>query len=146
MQSEPGHIISCKNCENEFEGEYCNECGQRVIDKITWNHIMGSWLSAFNVEKGFAYNLRELTIRPGAAIRKYIGGVTKPFLNPLSYFLLSLAFLLLLVQLRFRLDLIDFGRHEDINREVLVYAQIVAYGLLLVFPLFNSLTNQACHN
>ena len=140
MQSEPGHIITCKNCGNEFKGEYCNKCGQRVIDKITWNHIVTGWLSAFNVERGFAYNMRELTIRPGAAIRKYIGGVTKPFLNPLSYFLLSMAFLFLLVQLRFQLDLIDFGPHEDSKREVLVYAQIVAYGLLLVFPLFNSLT------
>lgn len=80
----------CKNCENEFSGHYCNECGQHVEGNEPPS-VRGILLYHFY---HFIHNTREflntswqLLIRPGTVLLEYRAGKHKKYYNPLNYFL-----------------------------------------------------------
>ncbi len=66
----------CKNCGNQFEGNYCNECGQKAkIHKINPHFILYDiQVGFFSVDRGVLYTIRQLFTRPGYAIKEYIDG------------------------------------------------------------------------
>ena len=52
----------CKNCDNQFEGNYCNECGQEAeVQKINlrfiWYDLQQGLL---NFDSGVLYTIKEL--------------------------------------------------------------------------------------
>lgn len=74
----------CKNCQNQFEGKYCNSCGQHYDTKrITWkelgHHIPHAF---FHVDKGLFYSINELARRPGHTLREYLEGRRVRHFNP----------------------------------------------------------------
>lgn len=79
----------CKNCGNQFQGLYCNACGQKVIRKrYTLKHLLELVLESFNVERGLFYTVKLLFTDPGKLINNYLDGRTKDFYNPLKYLIL----------------------------------------------------------
>ena len=86
----------CSNCGVETDSPYCPNCGQRRIKRFTWSHIFHIFLKSIEFEKGFLYNLKNLTLRPGKTIHEYIGGKTKSYLNPITYFILIITILAIL--------------------------------------------------
>ena len=84
--------MTCTNCQFEFEGKYCPECGQKAdTRRITWAMVLQDLVSGItNVERGFWYNLKALTLRPGAEIESYLQGRWKTFYHPLKYALVSI--------------------------------------------------------
>lgn len=80
----------CKNCDNPFTGEFCNECGQKVSHKITMGHIAHEFLHSFtHADKGFFHLLVQLFIRPGTVGREYIiEGKRKRYFMPFQYILI----------------------------------------------------------
>lgn len=78
--------MKCKNCENDFVGSYCNECGQKVMDRLTikgvWNLIIDD---VFEVNKGLLYTLKQLWVNPGKTSLDFINGKTKNYYSPLKY-------------------------------------------------------------
>lgn len=84
--------ITCKNCGNEFEGYYCNHCGQKAdIDRITFATLRREILDAFDLERGLGYTIKSLTLNAGGAIKEYLEGKRKRHYNPLKYLLLVAA-------------------------------------------------------
>ena len=85
---------TCKNCGHPFDLDYCNRCGQKASVK----RIEMKWLlhelphAIWHVEKGFFYNVKQLFIRPGHAIRDFLEGKRKYFFNPLSYLAIMILF------------------------------------------------------
>lgn len=80
----------CKNCENSFEGDFCNRCGQsshtkRINFHYTLNEIRDL---VIGVDKGFFYTLTQLSLRPGNAIRDYIAGKRVQFFKPTAFIIL----------------------------------------------------------
>ncbi len=78
------YIFSCKNCGNQFEGKFCNVCGQkastyRITWKEVWHHLPHAIL---HLNEEFLYTVKELTVRPGDMIREYLEGKRKPHFNP----------------------------------------------------------------
>ncbi len=83
-------IIKCKNCGNEFSGIFCNKCGQKYInERITVKYILtNTFVSIFNINKGFIYTAKMLFINPDTVINDYINGKTKDYANPIKYLLI----------------------------------------------------------
>lgn len=51
--------MKCKNCSHEFDGRYCNACGQEIAGRINLKHI---WTQIaddiFNIDKGLIYTIK----------------------------------------------------------------------------------------
>jgi len=78
----------CANCGNEFEGKYCNRCGQEVIKRLEVKSIMKDVVhSILHWENSVLKTLKNLLIRPGKTVREYISGKRKSFIKPFSYFI-----------------------------------------------------------
>jgi len=79
-------MITCKNCGKEFEGNYCNQCGQsasthRINFKFLWHDIQHG---LFHFDKGILFSLWQLCVRPGHAINDYLAGKRVGHFKPLS--------------------------------------------------------------
>jgi len=77
---------TCKNCDNEFEGKFCNECGQsamthRLNIKFLWHDIQHG---LFHFDKGIIYSLKQLCTKPGITINEYMAGKRVGHFKPLS--------------------------------------------------------------
>lgn len=67
----PTHI--CPNCDNQFTGQFCNNCGQKLPHRITIRHIGHDLAHAFtHTDKGFFHLMIQLFKKPGKVAREYI--------------------------------------------------------------------------
>ncbi len=78
--------IVCKNCGNKFNGNFCNECGQSAeAGRINFKTLIHDiQLGFFAFDKGILYTLKQLSTRPGRAIREYIEGKRIRHFKPFS--------------------------------------------------------------
>lgn len=72
----PQESVTCKNCDNIFTGNFCNECGQKAnIHRLNLKHLFHNFFHALtHMDKGYLHTLKELTLRPGHSIREYLLG------------------------------------------------------------------------
>lgn len=78
--------LSCKNCDQNLRGNYCNNCGQsaethRLNFHFLWHDIQHG---LFHFDKGVLYTSKQLLIRPGASIREFLEGKRVKHFKPLS--------------------------------------------------------------
>lgn len=84
--------MDCRNCNNSFEGNFCNQCGQKVIHgKITFKEVVVNFSDSFNFEKGFFLTLKLLIINPQKVLFEYLNGKRKAYFNPIKFFLITLS-------------------------------------------------------
>ena len=88
-------MITCKNCNNHFEGKYCNNCGQsadteRLDFKFLIKNLHKNFIKYFH--KGIFYTSRQLFTRPGHSIREYIEGKRINHFEPIGLLLTFAAF------------------------------------------------------
>jgi len=90
--------MSCINCNQDFESVFCPICGEKKeIPRITFGSTISSIYAGFlDMDKGFLYNLKNLTIAPKDTILQYINGKRKYILNPVSYAIITISIYLLL--------------------------------------------------
>ncbi len=89
--------MTCLNCGNHFEGNYCPVCGQEASTKrFTFTSMMKKTLAAFDFEKGMLFIITQLTINPGRVIRHYLNGKRKPIYDPLRYLFWTTALMTVL--------------------------------------------------
>ncbi len=83
----------CKNCGNEFEGNFCNQCGQKKIEgRFTIKEILHNFFHNFtHLDRGFLYLAKELYVKPGIISKEYIDGKRKKYFNPFQYLILVVA-------------------------------------------------------
>jgi hypothetical protein len=76
----------CKNCNNRFEGNFCNHCGQAAdTHKVNMHFIWHDVLHGlFHFDKGIFYTIKQLLTRPGITIREFIDGKRVRHFKPLS--------------------------------------------------------------
>ncbi|HSZ25621.1 MAG TPA: hypothetical protein VK766_07895 [Cytophagaceae bacterium] len=94
----------CPNCETVYEGNFCPECGQKTLHGRYTIKTLASELifSAFHLEKkGLPYTVKELTIRPGIAIKHVLDGQRLSLYPPFKYLILVGAIIVVL-SLRYR--------------------------------------------
>jgi len=77
----------CKNCDQQFEGNFCNYCGQAAdTHKVTMHFIWHDLQHGlFHFDKGIFYTIKQLLTRPGITIREFIDGKRVRHFKPLSF-------------------------------------------------------------
>jgi hypothetical protein len=84
--------IGCPSCGRPGDGAFCPHCGEEMKpERITFRYVVSQF---FEIFVGFESNrllhtFRDLAIRPGKTIRRYLEGERKPYYNPVDYALLT---------------------------------------------------------
>lgn len=83
----------CKNCGNDFEGNFCNQCGQNIVSgRFKLKEISHNFFHAFtHLDRGILFLVKELFFRPGIVAKEYLEGKRKKYFNPLQFLILGVA-------------------------------------------------------
>ena len=141
----------CKNCNNNFDGNFCNNCGQEAtVGRIDFKYLIdGIANSIFQIDHGFLYTLKNLFIRPGNTIKDFLAGKRKPLLKPIAYVLFTATLYVITTYITGRntylVDVVS-GIAEGVNnnseetsnsvRVLNWFASNHAYSTLLLLPFF----------
>jgi hypothetical protein len=76
----------CKNCNHQFNGNFCNLCGQAANTHELSTHFIWHDLQhgLFHFDNGIFYTIRQLLTRPGHTIKEFINGKRVRHFKPLS--------------------------------------------------------------
>jgi hypothetical protein len=90
---------TCRNCEKEFDGKYCPNCGQKATVKRITVQAMFTDLAKklFPWDEGFLYTSRTVLLRPGPTVRAYLEGRRASHSKPLSFLGIVVALSLILI-------------------------------------------------
>jgi hypothetical protein len=145
---------TCKNCENSFEGNFCNNCGQTantfdINFKSTMHDIQHS---IFHIDKGILYTTKELFRSPGQTIRSYLNGKRVKHFKPFAYVFVLSTIYAILTRLSHKSTLLnDFldgfyrGASDAESQSGLgLFGEVLqwmsshyAYATLLIIPIFS---------
>ena len=102
----------CVNCDKDFTGNFCAACGQRAnVKRITFKEAwIDFWARVYGFDGMMPRPLRDLTLRPGAASRRYMEGNRVSYYGPVGYFFLMIT-LLYLVAALLDISIVDFLKH-----------------------------------
>lgn len=86
--------MKCKNCGFEFNGNFCNNCGQDAkVGKLDRHFILHELQHGIlNVDSGIFFTLGKLLISPGKFLKNYIRGERGRHLKPLSFLIIISGF------------------------------------------------------
>lgn len=85
-------IVTCKSCNNQFTGSYCNICGEKVINQEDkrFKYFIGEFINAISfADSKFWRTLRSIMVDPGSFSKNFIEGRRKKFMRPISLFLFA---------------------------------------------------------
>lgn len=90
--------ITCLNCEQIFEGNYCPNCGQKAIThRLNAAALVEETLHFFtHIHKGFLFTSWNYIVHPGVTAINYINGKRTIYQPPVSYFLIWTGLYILL--------------------------------------------------
>jgi hypothetical protein len=95
----PEQIVhTCKSCQNQFTGHYCNNCGERVrvaADR-TFKSFLNDIVRAITLaDNKFARTLWLIFYKPGFVSTEIVNGRTVRYMSPLQvFFVLNLVYFL----------------------------------------------------
>jgi len=139
----------CKSCGNEFQGLYCNLCGEKVIepkDRSFSVFLSNVLIATTIVDNKFVKSLVLTIKKPGFLSREYVDGRRVHYMRPLQmFFILNLVYFLFPVLQMFNSSLytqLYVLPHREIAREV-VSKKVGAEGLSIqgFEMMYNNKTN-----
>lgn len=148
--------VTCKNCNNIFEGDYCNICGQKVISKrYTLNHFFNHLLQGFDIDKGILFTARSLFSNPGRVLKDYYSGCTVAYYNPLKY-LLIIASIYALLMIGFNIfdsnlqninEMMGVeGNQTQLQQQINMYTRkYMSFISILILPFYSLLSRWIFH-
>lgn len=93
-----GSVHVCKHCGNNYEGNYCNNCGEKRYTEAdkSIGHLLGEGFHFITHFEGTFFNsLKAVLFRPGQLSLDYCNGIRKKYFKPISFFLLLVILYLL---------------------------------------------------
>ena len=87
--------MECRNCGNDFDDNFCPNCGQRKMGNSRLNlfALIGKFIDdEFDLHRGFFYTLWQLSYKPGTVARNYVQGMRKRYTAPTRFLIITLAF------------------------------------------------------
>ena len=80
---------NCRNCNKELTGEFCSNCGfPKEPKRINRQYIFDEISSVVNFNKGIFYTIKELFIRPGDTVKRFIDGDRKRIVKPIIFLII----------------------------------------------------------
>ena len=143
--------MNCKNCGNHVVENFCSHCGQKSnTRRIDFSNFFSEFSeSLFQINKGFFYTLKELSVRPGKSINEFLNGKRKRHFKPIAYLLTLSTVYFLTTQFTNQNTLIDDvidgwmngATDQDSKVEIPKIASWFltnyAYSTLLLLPIFS---------
>ena len=122
----------CKNCNTEFQGNYCCNCGQkRVTNRLNLKEIWNDLISSIiNYETGFLRTLLLLIIKPKKIITDYINGKRKSYFNPIK-----LLFIILTIKTFVEIKLLNNSTKELITESAKLIRTITENDFFKLFQI-----------
>lgn len=127
---------TCLNCGAPLGGAFCSACGQKRAAPLATPRVLREGLGKLlDADNAWWTTLRELSLRPGPTVRRYVAGERKRFVNPLLY-LLTMATVMLLVTTALGVDIanVQAVAEENRGRFALVFRSIGYLALLGALP------------
>ncbi len=88
----------CKNCNNHFKGNFCNNCGEKVYtdhDKSLKHFLHETFHFFTHLDSKFFKTVIIIFRRPGELSVAYTNGIRKKYYNPFSLFFVGIILYLL---------------------------------------------------
>ncbi len=132
----------CKNCNQEFEGNFCNHCGQSVgthkMDfHFLWHDIQHG---LFHFDNGIFYTLKQLFTRPGHSIREFIEGKRVRHFKPSSLiFILAAVYGLVYYNFHYKLLMetsVSGSQGEDVFKIITWMFNNYALTIFIAIPFY----------
>ena len=83
--------MNCNNCNGEFIGNYCSNCGEKMFNKkdLSLKHFAEESFEGFvHFDNKFFRTLKTLLISPGQLSLDYINGKRVRYMKPVQSFLI----------------------------------------------------------
>jgi hypothetical protein len=97
MQKTDNHH-TCRNCHNNFKGNYCNYCGEKAFnehDKKITHLFEEAFHFLTHFDNKFFRSLKLMFVKPGLVAKEFANGKTKHYYSPFSMFLVAIFLYLL---------------------------------------------------
>ena len=143
-------ITHCKSCNTELHGEFCSNCGQKLITKrfTLGDSLTMAFDQVFNLHQGILFTTKELLVAPQRVTLSFINGVTKKYFHPFR-FIFVWASLSTLINYVFDstsaisdymgMQPNDFAGAEKVGKIVEDYLTLIIMGAIPFFSLFTKL-------
>lgn len=85
------NTITCKSCNNQFNGTFCNQCGEKVHDEHNKkiSHLFEEVFHFITHFEGtFFTTLKTILTKPGKLSADYCNGIQKKYFKPIPFFLI----------------------------------------------------------
>lgn len=115
-------MTNCNNCNKELGGNFCSFCGNpKEVRRIDRQYIISEISDVLNFDKGIFYTIRELFVRPGDTVAKFIAGDRKRIVKPIIFLIVcSLIYTVLQQLLSFEAGYIKYSVEDETNTPVMV--------------------------
>lgn len=109
-------MMKCLNCGNEFEGNFCPECGQKAdTGRFTMRFILENMVTAVLGRDGSLwFTLKNLFTRPGSMIVDILNGKRKRYFSPFPMLFFALTLFIVITSFTS-----GFVLKESLEKEVL---------------------------
>ncbi|MCR9287276.1 MAG: DUF3667 domain-containing protein [Bacteroidetes bacterium] len=108
-------IEKCVRCNSELYGQFCSNCGHsQVIKRINREYILSEIGSVLNFDKGILYTIKELLVRPGLNIQKFILEDRNRLVKPIIFVIItSLIYTIAQQWLNFEDGYVNYSDSKD---------------------------------
>lgn len=82
--------MTCENCQATLSQNYCPNCGKASrVPKINFGYLTSEVGEILMLEKGFFFTVKELLLRPGDNVRRYILKDRSRLLKPILFIVMT---------------------------------------------------------
>lgn len=106
----------CKNCGSEFTLNYCNNCGQKKIEKYNLKVLTSKLYEIVEFETGFLITFYRLFRYPKIFFDELLNGKTRPYTNPILFMITIMVIISIFLHIKFKYIL-----HSDRDLTNLVF-------------------------
>lgn len=118
--NDSNNYIVCKNCDTQFEGNYCNNCGQssKDYDKPFNVLIIDAMANIWAFDTRLWKTLKSIMLKPGEMAANYINGKRVRYMPPFRlYLFVSFIFFMLL---RLSSSSVDINKEQQETKSSVV--------------------------
>lgn len=91
--SEQTTTANCKRCNHQLFGDFCSNCGHpQKLKRINGKYVFSEIVSVLNFDKGILFTIKELLIRPGLNIQKFILEDRNRLVKPILFLIVCSLF------------------------------------------------------
>jgi hypothetical protein len=110
----------CPNCSTETDSRFCPSCGQRMdVKRLTFKEgFQDFWSRIYGFDTTFPRTMRDFTLRPGVAAKRYINRNRILYYGPVGYYFLMITVMFLVASiLGIDFNEVMMGRSRELGGE-----------------------------